>query len=118
MCDCYSHKCEGCDAQISIHIADFCTAQANVHPYCPACVRTETIGRRSWRKNKYCAERWPDRPEMHRSDVWQGGKCAQVFVSVVEDNWQIVREDKPVGRKGQVVVILCDDPRAYGIHLN
>ena len=43
MCDCYTHKCEGCGNDISIHIGDFCTERENVHPYCPKCTRKLSI---------------------------------------------------------------------------
>lgn len=39
MCDCYTHQCEGCGNDISIHIGDFCTPRENIHPYCPKCTR-------------------------------------------------------------------------------
>ena len=43
MCDCYTAKCEECGCDIEIHIADFCTDRANVHPYCPKCTKEISI---------------------------------------------------------------------------
>ena len=108
MCDLYSAECAGgCGATIEIHIADACTERANVHPYCPECVRGGLIMRRVTQK-----ERGVD---------WRrvlGGKCASVFTDLVSFRSQIDRKDMAVCNRGDVVVILCDDPEAYGIHLN
>ena len=35
MCDCYFPKCENCDNEISVHIADFCVKRETVKVYCP-----------------------------------------------------------------------------------
>ncbi len=124
MCDCYEHKCETCDNVISLHIADFCTKRKNVHVFCPGCVKSEKIMKKTVRPNNYYMEKYPDNPEMHVMEVTQGIKTKQVFVDVVMFKYQVMDKisnklsSKQVGKKGDVVVILCDDERAYGIHLN
>ncbi len=39
MCDCYTTECTLCGCKMELHIADFCTEQKNVHPYCNRCTR-------------------------------------------------------------------------------
>jgi len=90
MCDCYVHKCEGCGCDISMHIADFCTERKNVHPYCPRCTR------------KLLKQGIPEGKKQFKDTVTVSGKYSEVAG----------------GRKGQEVIILCDDPNAYGISLN
>lgn len=90
MCDCYEHPCEMCGCEISIHIADFCTDRENVHPYCTRCTR------------KLVRAGIPEGKKVFEDTVIMSGKYGPV----------------PGARKGQKVIILCDDPKAYGIHLN
>lgn len=40
-------------------------------------------------------------------------KAAQIFEDTIDDKYQV-----DGGRKGQKVIILCDDPDAYGVYLN
>ena len=89
MCDIYTRKCETCDKEIDIHIADYCTKRVNVHPYCPPCAK------KLWKKGFEFASMFEDTLE-------SGGKFCGV----------------QGGRKGQKVLFVCDDPLAYGIHLN
>ena len=104
MCDCYQHKCEGCDNTISLHVADFCTKRSNIHVYCPLCLAPAPIGRISSNPNPL---------------FYKGRQTAKVFADTVSTMHDILDPaGTPVGRRGQVVVILCDDPDAYGIHLN
>jgi hypothetical protein len=90
MCDCYCHKCEGCGCDISIHIADFCTPRENIHPYCPRCTK------------KLKKQGIPKSAQMFTDTVTTSGKYSEV----------------EGGKKGQEVIILCDDPDAYGVSLN
>lgn len=75
---------------MEIHISDFCTMREYVHPYCDQCTRKL------------------DSKVIHQS--------AQVFRDTVSRGGQY--SDVAKGKKGAEVVILCDDPNAYGIHLN
>ena len=100
MCDCYSAKCEGCgEVWLELHIADFCTERKNVHPYCPSCLIKGL-----------------------REFFTEGGR-QRLFVDMVEYEYNIWKGDsainqEPVGKDGDLVIILCDNPRAYGVRLN
>jgi len=111
MCDCYEHKCESCATRIQLHIADFCTRRENVHVYCPQCVRAGDVLRPYTRTYQW-------KGEGRSCSTWKGTPCAQVFVDTVAMPQQILLGEKAVGVPGEVVLILCDDPQAYGIHLN
>lgn len=91
MCDCYTAKCEGCGCEMEIHIADFCTARENVHPYCTRCTK-------KWRKRKEIPSGLVFVDKVSRQEP----NCVQVKGAKIGEN----------------VVILCDDLRAYGVHLN
>ena len=95
MCDCYTRKCETCEREMDIHIADYCTERKNVHPYCPSCA-----------KKLKKPVRWKD---YHKD-------AAKVFVETLESSGKYCGVQG--GRKGQKVVFVCDDPKAHGIHLN
>ena len=89
MCDCYSDFCDGCGCDMSIHIADFCTERENIHPFCNRCTRI--------------IKKQKDRIK----------KSAKVFKDTITLSDQV-----PGGKMGEEVIILCDDPTAYGVHLN
>jgi hypothetical protein len=99
MCDCYNHKCEYCDNYLSIHIADFCVARDIVKVVCPVCLSKIN----------------PD-----------GLLTKKVFWDTIQDDHQIcvgpneesVVDDGDTNFVGQTVLFLCDDEKAYGIHLN
>ena len=91
MCDCYTTGCEGCGCEMDIHIADFCTKRKNVHPYCPRCTR-KLVKKGLSKISK----------RVFRELLTCGGKYSGV----------------QGGRKGQLVIIVCDDHKAYGICLN
>lgn len=91
MCDCYCHKCEGCDHEISIHVADFCTERENIKVYCPNCLMKL--------------------PAIDSSRT-------KVFIDKIDDNEQIINRKKHERIKGKPVVILVKDMKAQGIHLN
>ena len=94
MCDCYVTKCSGCRCEISIHVADFCTARENVHPYCPDCTKKLTI-----------------------EDILN---YQRVFMDegILDDGcWCMDMEEIKDPVRGKVF-FLCTDPDAYGIHLN
>ncbi len=91
MCDCYTAKCNGCGRKMAMHIADYCTPRKNVHPYCPECT------------NKLTHE------EIMKSACF----FEDVITSEGEEYGQV-----DGGKTGETVFILCDDPKAYGIHLN
>jgi len=104
MCDCYEVPCEQCrKSLIQIHIADFCVPRKSVQAFCPKCVK-------SWAK------------EGSYEQMYDGKKCKKVFLDQVVIGESVIYPS--VGkkfikaRKGDVVVILCDDEDAYGIHLN
>ena len=90
MCDCYTAKCETCGCSMAIHIADYCTGRENVHPYCDRC--TPKLKKKGIPKGMY----------VHTDRIGRIGEHGQV----------------EGGKRGAAVVILCDDPEAYGIHLN
>lgn len=92
MCDCYSGKCENCGCRMEIHIADYCTPRENVHPYCQRCSRKMMLG---------------TLPRPKKGILFLDSISGDGKYSPVEG-----------GRKGQMVKIFCDDPDAYGIHLN
>ena len=107
MCDCYGHKCETCDNLISMHIADWCTIRENVHVFCPACVRSGKVQVASINSEK------------KEGKDCRTFKIEQVFTDVVIDKHQVVTSDGiPCCSSGQLVIIMCEDPAAYGIHLN
>lgn len=93
MCDICILPCAGCNCRIMIHIGDYCTGRENVHPYCPRCTK-------KLKKNN---------PEL----IKQAKKVFIDNVSCPGPNCSV-----PGGKKGQEVIILCDDPKAYSIHLN
>ncbi len=97
MCDCYTTGCVGCNCEMDIHIGDFCTERKNVHPYCPECtkelIRSRTLD---------CRKGHPQNKKIFVEILGFGGRDSGVRG----------------GRKGQIVIILCDDMNAYGIHLN
>ena len=97
MCDCYTTECAACDCEMDIHIGDFCTGRENIHPYCPKCTK-EMIKVRALSVGK--GQKQKDR----------------IFVEVLECGGRL--SGVQGGRKGQIVIILCDDMGAYGIHLN
>lgn len=88
MCDCYTDKCINCEREIQIHIADYCTPRENVRVYCPKCIDKLRTG-------VIGSKVFVDR-------VSRGGKWGQGEGL----------------RKGQLVIIICNDPGAYGINLN
>ena len=90
MCDVYTRKCETCERDISVHIADFCTKRENVHPYCPPCARKLKKGG------------IPSTVKMFEEILTNSGKWCGV----------------QGGRKGQKVIFLCDDKDAHGVGLN
>ena len=90
MCDCYTAKCEMCGCDIQMHIADYCTERENVHPYCHRCTK-----------------------KLIKAGI---PKVAQTFCELIGRTGEYGQIKG--GRKGQEVIILCDDPKAYGIHLN
>ena len=90
MCDCYTGKCKTCGCQISLHIADFCTERENVHPYCHRCTK-----------------------KLKKSGI---PEAAQVFYDTISKSGEYGEVEG--GKKGAEIIILCDDPKAYGIHLN
>lgn len=90
MCDCYTDKCETCGCKMAIHIADDCTDRKNIHPYCPRCTK------------KLKKAGIPEGVKVFEDDVVRFGKYGQV----------------DGGKKGDTVIILCDDPEAYGVELN
>jgi hypothetical protein len=97
MCDCYFHKCEECDNQISTHIADFCVPREDVHVLCPKCIKRE----------------------QYEEQRYVGIFAAKIWICVCEYNNQIQNKDgKAVGRKGQVVVFWSTNAIAYGVNLN
>ena len=123
MCDTYSGKCAGgCGKLISLHIADFCTNKDNVHAYCPSCITEGKLIRKEEKTNEYYVKQYPDNPEFHKTIIYKGIKAEQVFIEFVEAEYQIGEEIdgvlKPTAKVGDVVVIIVDDPNAYGIHLN
>lgn len=65
----------------------------------------------------FCTERENVHPHCHRCTrkIKKAGipKAAQ---TIYEKIGRIAQVDG--GKKGQEVIILCDDPKAYGIHLN
>ena len=113
MCDCYDHKCENCDATISIHIADFCTPRYNITVFCPACTNKHPLARTAKKEGR--------RPRPNYPAILTMGPKGQpeMWLETVEGASQVrASSGEVVGRKGQVVLISCYDPNAYGIHLN
>jgi len=102
MCDCYAGKCEMCGHLISLHVADFCTERENVHPYCISCTRKMAKKHKKGKKGE-----WPE--------TINGQK---VFVDNTAKKRQENREPILTGNGDREVIILCDDHKAYGIHLN
>jgi hypothetical protein len=39
MCDCYYHKCSGCDKKLDMHLADFATGRDEVEVRCGKCMK-------------------------------------------------------------------------------
>lgn len=110
MCDCYTAKCAGgCEANIEMHIADFCTARENVHPYCISCTRKLA---KLHKKGKGKHRRWPK--EIDGQKVFVDKEAAWV----TEGGETFVATNFSLKKKHQEVVILCDDHKAHGISLN
>ena len=90
MCDCYVAKCTMCSCSIAIHIADYCTSRDEVHPYCNRCTRKiKKKGKKYLKQIKYITF-----DKIERNNQVEGGKI------------------------GEEVLIVYDDPNAYGISLN
>ena len=91
MCNCYTTKCEDCETEISVHVADFCVPRSAVKVWCPACVRSR--GRQPFPEGK-------------------------VFASAIEAQGQLYRKGRPCGRRGDVVIFVSSNPKAYGVALD
>lgn len=37
MCDCYEHKCEGCDKELPVHLGGFATDRDEIKVWCGDC---------------------------------------------------------------------------------
>ena len=93
MCDCYQGKCVDCGCWMQIHIGDFCTERENIHPYCHRCTK----------KHKgELPSKFKDFHLVFHEKIGRVGPYGQV----------------EGGKKGQNVMIVCEDRKAYGIHLN
>ena len=95
VCDCYCPKCENCNNEVSIHIADFCVRREKVKVYCPkkACQfeGRKMLGLNNWKYQYICTDMVQD-------------------ISVIFPNHS--------SYKGKNVLILSTDAKAYGICLN
>lgn len=90
MCDCYFHKCESCENEVSVHIADFCIPRDALKVFCPDCIH-----------------KIPPDEEIN-------GKA---FVSKVIDRCQVFPNRKR--HIGKTVIFLCvAEAKAYGICVN
>ncbi len=98
MCDTYNHKCYFCENGVSLHIADWCTGRENISVICPDCQERRALS--------------PFSPYV------MGQESLQVFADIIMDRKQIDGKLKSGRYKGRIVLILCKDPNAYGIHLN
>lgn len=88
MCDCYGHECAGGCGRL---------ISMHISDYC---TERENV-------HPYC-------PTCTRKlSKKKIAAAVRVFWDNVEDNGQVDR-----AHKGSKVVILCDDPEAYGVHLN
>ena len=91
MCDCYGHKCKFCNNEISIHIADYCTARKNIDVICPDCQTEKAIDMRDYKK---------------------------LWVAKIEFREQVFGKLKDGRYKGKTVLLLSKDGSAYGVCLN
>ena len=96
MCDCYCQKCQGCDNEISIHIADFCVKRESVTLLCPDCIEAMAT------------------TEESSSVIFQG----RMFICQIEERGQVLGKFKDGKYKGKTVLVFSKDPRAYGRNLN
>jgi len=110
MCDTYQARCSNprCGCRIEMHIGDWCTPRDKVHPYCTRCTRKLLRQRTDVARLKVKAV--GDRAEF----VHHGQKWVFDYVDRADP-----REGQVEGaRRGEMVVIVCDDPEAHHVHLN
>lgn len=112
MCDCYTGKCEICGCAISLHIADFCTKQKNVHPYCHRCTRKILKANNLPEGANLCNTKF------ERIKINYRGEIVEVNFGKIFQDKIVSKEQVEGGKIGQKVLIFCDDPTAYGIRLN
>ena len=93
MCDCYYQKCEFCDNEISIHIADFCVERKDIEVICPDCVKYKERG------------------------IYTGF-YKLMFAGIIKDRNQVNGKLKNGRYKGKLVIMFSKDVDAYGVHLN
>ena len=89
MCDCYMHPCEFCGRKISLHIADYCTDRENIKVFCSK-----------------CAEKAKTFNKVINAPI------------IINETIECNDEENYGGKIGEVVLIVCYDKDAYGIHLN
>lgn len=100
MCDIYLAPCQGCGADMDMHIGDFSCDRDAVTAWCPDCAKRAV----------------PPTPDARRfeeeAEWWKEGLC-----------WESALRSMPPGerngrREPGVAVLFCSDARGHGIHLN
>ena len=108
MCDTYKAKCSGCGCRVEVHIGDGCVPRAMIKAYCTRCTpkllkhAPRVVVRQKLR-------RYGDRADIEHD----GQRWFFDYVTRVGDHGQVEG-----ARRGQMVVLISDDPSAHDVYLN
>ena len=100
MCDCYGHRCLFCKNELSIHIADFCTPRESVAVICPDCLAKKANA------------------EIRKEHLVNIKDYKQLYIERLECREQLFGKLANGKYKGKIVLLMCKNPKAYGICLN